>query len=82
MENEFVSYASLGEGWHNYHHAFPNDYRAAEIGGGRFNLTTNVIDFFAKIGWAYDLKYPSNELIMATVRNKGDGSHESLKKKQ
>ena len=75
MENKWVSFATLGEGWHNYHHTFPYDYRAAEIGGGRFNVTTNIIDLFAKIGWAYDLKAPSEELINATIAKRGDGSH-------
>lgn len=29
-ENRFVSTVALGEGWHNYHHMFPFDYKAAE----------------------------------------------------
>ncbi|XP_058802403.1 acyl-CoA Delta(11) desaturase-like [Phymastichus coffea] len=76
VESNFVAYVSLGEGWHNYHHVFPSDYRAAEIGGGRFNLTTKLIDFFARIGWAYDLKEPSDSLVKMTIANRGDGSHE------
>lgn len=78
VENKFVSYASMGEGWHNYHHVFPTDYRAAEIGGGRFNATTSVIDMFAKIGWAYDLKAPSDSVINSTIRNRGDGTHVNM----
>lgn len=27
--NLFVSIFTWGEGWHNYHHAFPKDYRAS-----------------------------------------------------
>lgn len=52
VENGIVSLAALGEGWHNYHHVFPWDYRASEL--GRLNISTIFIDTFAKIGWAYD----------------------------
>ncbi|KAJ8688025.1 hypothetical protein QAD02_023820 [Eretmocerus hayati] len=71
VENKFVAIFSLGEGWHNYHHTFPYDYRAAEIGGSRFNPTTTLIDLFSKIGWAYDCRVPSENLIKMTVANRG-----------
>lgn len=37
------------------HHTFPQDYRTSEM-LGIFNFSRLFIDFFAKIGWAYDLK--------------------------
>lgn len=55
----------MGEGWHNYHHVFPWDYRAAELGTYSLNITTFWLDQFAKIGWAYDLKKPSDRMIRA-----------------
>jgi stearoyl-CoA desaturase (Delta-9 desaturase) len=39
------------------------------------NLTTAFIDFFAKIGWAYDLKTVSHDIIKARIERTGDGSH-------
>lgn len=66
---------AFGEGWHNYHHVFPWDYKTAELGNYRMNLTTAFIDFFAKIGWAYDLKSVSTEIIEKRVHRTGDGSH-------
>lgn len=45
-----ISAASLGEGFHNYHHVFPWDYKTAELGKYSFNWTTALLDFFAKIG--------------------------------
>jgi hypothetical protein len=30
---------------------------------------------FSRIGWAYDLKAPSSELIRKLVERRGDGSH-------
>lgn len=64
----------MGEGYHNYHHTFPWDYRAAEL-GSMLNITTAWLNFFQKIGWAYDMKAPSSELIQKVVENNGDGSH-------
>ncbi|XP_011637422.1 (11Z)-hexadec-11-enoyl-CoA conjugase-like [Pogonomyrmex barbatus] len=74
-ENWLIAFFGGGEGWHNYHHVFPWDYKAAELGSYMFNLTTMFIDFFAKIGWAYDLKQPSEKLVRNTAIKKGDGSH-------
>jgi stearoyl-CoA desaturase (Delta-9 desaturase) len=58
-------------------HVFPWDYKTAELGNYRMNVTTAFIDFFAKIGWAYDLKTVSEEIIQKRVERTGDGSHES-----
>jgi len=38
-------------------------------------MTTKLINFFAKIGWAYDLRQPSKELVRTIAMKKGDGSH-------
>ncbi|XP_032666231.1 acyl-CoA Delta(11) desaturase-like isoform X2 [Odontomachus brunneus] len=73
--NKLVAFLTYGEGWHNYHHVFPWDYKADELGNYMLNITTMFIDFFAKIGWAYDLKQPSQQLVMSVVTKRGDGSH-------
>lgn len=65
----------LGEGYHNFHHVFPWDYRSSGKGNNKLNYTTFFIDIFAKLGQAYDLKYPSAELIKNTVLKRGGGSH-------
>ncbi|XP_012160504.1 acyl-CoA Delta(11) desaturase isoform X2 [Ceratitis capitata] len=74
-ENKSVAFFAFGEGWHNYHHVFPWDYKTAELGDYSLNLTTAFIDFFAKIGWAYDLKQVSRDIIEKRVKRTGDGSH-------
>ncbi|EGI70550.1 Acyl-CoA Delta(11) desaturase [Acromyrmex echinatior] len=71
-ENQWVSFVAAGEGSHNYHHVFPWDYKTSELCN---STTTDFINFFAKIGWAYDLKEPSQELVKIVVMKKGDGSH-------
>jgi stearoyl-CoA desaturase (delta-9 desaturase) len=68
----------MGEGWHNYHHAFPKDYRAAELGAYALNATTMWLDLFAQLGWAYDLKTPSEELVRQVAIKHGDGTWRKL----
>ena len=75
VENVTVATLAFGEGWHNYHHVFPWDYKTAELGNYAFNFTTAFIDFFAKIGWAYDLKSVAPETVEQRVKRTGDGSH-------
>lgn len=73
-DNLFVSIISFGEGWHNYHHVFPWDYNTGELPAHFMSPTTLIIQMFAKIGWAYDLKQPSDELIKSVMTNRGNGS--------
>ncbi|KAJ8675188.1 hypothetical protein QAD02_010974 [Eretmocerus hayati] len=75
-QNAGVALLALGEGWHNYHHVFPWDYKTAELGDYWQNFTTAFIDFFAKIGWAYDLKTVSTDVVKKRVERTGDGSHD------
>lgn len=72
-ENPLVSTFALGEGWHNYHHAFPSDYRTGEF-GWRINLTTMFIDVMAFVGQAYDRKLVSTDIVLKRAKRTGDGS--------
>jgi len=74
-QNKTVAVLAMGEGWHNYHHTFPWDYKTAELGNYRYNLTTAFIDFMASIGWAYDLKTVPKSLVLQRVSRTGDGTH-------
>lgn len=74
-QNKTVAVLAVGEGWHNYHHTFPWDYKTAELGDYSVNLTALFIDCMAKIGWAYDLKTVSSDIIQKRVERTGDGSH-------
>ncbi|KAJ3620318.1 hypothetical protein MTP99_004279 [Tenebrio molitor] len=73
-QNLWVSYITNGEGFHNYHHAFPWDYKAAELGSYYGNWSTAFIDLMAKIGWAYDLKSVSAKMVEKRALRTGDGS--------
>ena len=60
-ENPIVSIASLGEGWHNWHHKYPYDYAASEFGiTKQFNPTKLFIDFCALFGFVYNRKRSTN----------------------
>nr|CAH7717153.1 unnamed protein product [Callosobruchus chinensis] len=73
-ENKFVAVAAFGEGWHNFHHVFPWDYKAAELGNYRMNFSTAFLDFMAYIGQAYDLKTVSEDMVKRRVKRTGDGT--------
>ncbi|KAL6427780.1 hypothetical protein ACFW04_008308 [Cataglyphis niger] len=81
-DNNIINYVTIGEGYHNYHHVFPWDYRSAEIGNDKINYTTFFINICAKLGLAYDLRYPSLDSIRNIVLKRGDGTHPILHKMQ
>jgi stearoyl-CoA desaturase (Delta-9 desaturase) len=64
VESTFVAFLAVGEGWHNYHHAFPWDYRASEY-GTPLNLTGWFIDMFAKMGAVYDRREATHNMVMS-----------------
>lgn len=72
-DNLLVTLIVIGEGYHNYHHVFPWDYRAGETTRW-FNFTATLIELFAKIGWAYDLKTVSQSVIDRRADRTGDGN--------
>lgn len=72
-QNLTAAFWALGEGWHNYHHVFPYDYRASE-NPYMINLSTIFIDLFGMIGWAYDRKTVSKGGIDRKKARSGDHS--------
>jgi hypothetical protein len=52
--------------------AFPWDYKTSELGDYRFNFATAFIDFFAAIGWAYDLKSVDQKVIKSRMARTGE----------
>ncbi|RWS28696.1 stearoyl-CoA desaturase 5-like protein [Leptotrombidium deliense] len=72
-ENKLVIWSAFGEGFHNYHHAFPWDYKTSEFDWKyNMNLTAAFIDFFAFFGQAYDLRTASSEVIEARRLRTGE----------
>ncbi|XP_055904377.1 acyl-CoA Delta-9 desaturase [Eupeodes corollae] len=75
VESPFVSFIAMGEGWHNYHHVFPWDYKTSELGSYTLNVTTGFLDFCAKLGWVTGRKSVSPDMIARRAAKCGDGSH-------
>ena len=58
---------SLGEGYHNFHHEFPQDYRNA-IRFYQYDLTKWLIKFLSLLGLTHHLKkFPKNEINKGIV---------------
>ena len=56
-----VALFTIGEGWHNWHHTYPHDYAASELGiSSRFNPTKLFIDICCTLGLASDRKRATN----------------------
>lgn len=72
-ENMFVVLSAAGEGFHNYHHVFPQDYATSEFGWHK-NLTTMFIDFMAYLGQASDRRSVSPNVILKRSKRTGDGT--------
>lgn len=71
VESIWTTITAFGEGGHNYHHTFPQDYRTSEM-PMLLNLTKAFIDFFAAIGWVYDRKSVAEEIIKRQKSRFGD----------
>jgi stearoyl-CoA desaturase (delta-9 desaturase) len=49
---------SMGESWHNLHHADPTCARHG-VGRGQIDVSARVIWMLEKAGWAYDVRWPT-----------------------
>ncbi|CAG0894127.1 unnamed protein product, partial [Darwinula stevensoni] len=75
VEQNIVGSLALGEGWHNYHHAFPSDYKASELPWYDVNQTTLFIDAMAWLGLVWDRRSVDSWVVEKRVRKTGDGTH-------
>lgn len=65
--NGLVAIVSLGEGWHNNHHAFPTSARHG-LSAWQFDPTYLIIRFLEAIHLVRDVKTPSNEAIRVKMK--------------
>jgi stearoyl-CoA desaturase (delta-9 desaturase) len=49
---------SMGESWHNLHHADPTCARHG-VGRGQLDISARLIWLFEKAGWVYDVRWPT-----------------------
>ena len=57
MNVAWLAIASFGESWHNLHHADPTCARHGAL-KGQIDQSARVIQWFEKLGWAYDVRWP------------------------
>ncbi|MGW7238253.1 acyl-CoA desaturase [Streptomyces sp. NPDC054804] len=57
---------SFGESWHNSHHADPTGARHGVL-PGQLDPSARLIRMFEKLGWAYDVRWPSADRLSARL---------------
>jgi stearoyl-CoA desaturase (delta-9 desaturase) len=60
------SIASMGDSWHNLHHADPTCARHGVL-RGQLDTSARVIWAFEKLGWVYDVRWPVRERIQGKL---------------
>jgi len=60
----WLAVLSMGESWHNLHHADPTCARHGVL-PGQVDSNARLIRWLERLGWAYDVRWPSPERIAA-----------------
>jgi stearoyl-CoA desaturase (delta-9 desaturase) len=60
----WLAVLSMGESWHNLHHADPTCARTGVL-RGQVDSGARVIQVFETFGWAYDVRWPRQERLDA-----------------
>jgi stearoyl-CoA desaturase (Delta-9 desaturase) len=60
----WVAYLTLGEGWHNYHHADPTCARHGVL-KGQPDPSARLIWLFERAGWAHNVRWPDPRRMAA-----------------
>jgi stearoyl-CoA desaturase (Delta-9 desaturase) len=60
----WLAVLSMGESWHNLHHADPTCARTGVL-KGQVDSGARVIQLFEMVGWAYDVRWPRQERLDA-----------------
>jgi len=58
---------SMGESWHNSHHADPTSARHG-VRRGQIDISARVIWAFEKLGWAWQVRWPTAKRLAAMAR--------------
>lgn len=61
-----LAFLSMGESWHNLHHAEPRLARHGVL-RGQMDSSANVIKLFEKLGWAWDVRWPDRARLWARL---------------
>jgi stearoyl-CoA desaturase (delta-9 desaturase) len=64
---------SMGESWHNGHHAFPRSARHGLL-RGQFDSSALLIRGFERAGWARDVHWPAPGAVLGRAAGRGRSS--------
>jgi stearoyl-CoA desaturase (delta-9 desaturase) len=66
-----LAVATMGESWHNLHHADPTCARHG-VGRGQIDMSARVIAIFERLGWAHDVRWPTPQRLarLTATRNR------------
>ena len=62
----WLAIPSMGESWHNLHHADPTCARHGVL-RGQIDTSARVIWAMEKLGWVYDVRWPVRERVQAKL---------------
>jgi len=62
-----LAVVSMGESWHNLHHAYPSSARHGAL-RGEVDSSARLIWLFEKAGWATKVRWPAPERLSALAR--------------
>ncbi len=92
VDNYILAFLTVGEGYHNYHHTFPSDYRNG-VRWYHFDPTKWTIWSLGKLGLASDLRrfgshkikkrllFEDRKLLMSTLRNHAHRKKDELERR-
>ncbi|HEY0816079.1 MAG TPA: acyl-CoA desaturase [Pseudonocardia sp.] len=61
-----LAIATMGESWHNLHHADPTCARHG-VGRGQLDISARIIWILEKFGWAYEVRWPTPRRLTRLV---------------
>lgn len=80
-ENMITGMLAFGEGWHNFHHRFPSDYRCSDKEFGvlkpLFNLTAFFLDGVARYGFVSNQVVMSEKLVNSSIQQYGNDDQDA-----
>ena len=65
-----LAIATMGESWHNLHHADPTCARHG-VERGQIDMSARVIAVFERLGWAYDVRWPTPQRLARLAATRG-----------
>lgn len=92
VDNYILAFLTVGEGYHNYHHTFPSDYRNG-VSWYHFDPTKWTIWLLSRLGLASDLRrfgshkikkrllFEDHKLLMSTLRNHAHRKKDELERR-